>query len=288
MVDGRERTLSSQRISPLSILRQGLFGLAHLLLSYLSIEISLGFLSGPADELLLIDLQIQHGSGSYCLCPSLDVLYIKRQPINEDGRALASSHQACEMCNDLPERQFLAILRRNQLLLHRCKVWLIFNMPISHLAGNKLSSTALPHTGCTAHQKVLSPGSHLTIEGQLRIHLLPPTSLQEVYGGVVGLAELVVISTHEIRELPEASRVGLELGKFLRSEGVIRNDDLASGKIEEDDLCKEEVLIVFCLGLVGLPPQHLLDLEDIQQEGISLLSVLLDCLPLPRLVHIHI
>lgn len=45
-----------------------------------------------------------------------------------------------------------------------------------------------------------------------------------------------MISPDEISELPEASRMRLELGEFLRSEGVISDDDLTPGEIKEDDL----------------------------------------------------
>lgn len=58
LIDGSERTLGSQSISPISILCQSFFSLGQFLLANLGIQISLSFLPSPTNELLLIYFQI--------------------------------------------------------------------------------------------------------------------------------------------------------------------------------------------------------------------------------------
>ena len=192
------------------------------------------------------------------------------------------------MRDDLPERQFLPVLRSYQLLLHRCKVKLVLDMSVSHLTSYELAGRRLPRTPRATHQEIFGPWGHLAVEGEVRIDLLSSVSLQEVNGRVEALAQLVMVRPHEICKEPETTRLRLKISEFLGREWEISQHNLTSGKIEENHLNQKQNFVGFGLRLIRLPSQNLLDLEHVQQQRSLFLRVFPDGLSLLSLMHIGI
>lgn len=192
------------------------------------------------------------------------------------------------MCDDFPERKFLSILRRNQLLLDRGHICLILDMLVPKLARDVFRSSGLSHTWCASDKEVLLVGLQLSFEGDIVLDLSALHDLEEVDGAVDALAELVMVRLHEVCKQLEVPRMTLKLVELLWFPREIGEDDLSSVEVLEHHIAKYLHLLRLSLALIGLSAEYGLDIEDIEQQSISLIHILPHYFPLLSLMHVRI
>lgn len=287
LVEPGQRALDGELIGPFCVFGDALLDLGRLLLAYLRIHVRLVLPPGPADELLLLHLQVEHGRRADYFDPIVHLLEVQVDAVDDQRRAAALSDEGVEVRDDLAEGKLLAVLRRDELLLDGGEVGLVLDVLVAELAGDVLGGSGFACAGRTGDEEVLLVGLELGVEGDVVFDLPALEALEEDDGGVGALAVLVVLGLHEVREELEVARVPLELVELLGLPGEVGEDDLAPVEVPEDHAA-QYLHLLGLLALVGLPPEDGLDVEDVEQQPVGLLHVLAHDLALLGLVDVGV